>query len=481
MAESIRNKFLFGTFWTSGQQIIQTLLGVLQLAITSRLLSPADFGTYAVAMFFSSLGNMAFAMGFSAALIQKKGDISSYLNTTWSASIGVAIVASSIIGLFVPVICSSYFHNDAAIYPSLVIMLNCVLVAASNPGLIIYQKEIRLKKIFFLNVTAKLLSFTLVLFFVIVMKSYWGLIIALLSESLFYLIISYKIHPYRPKLQFKWVLFKELYSFSGWIQLKNITSWLASSLDTAIVGNILGTNKLGTYNRAQTVAAYPRLLINNVVDSVAFPLYAKVNDSHEKMQNVFDKIQDVIIILTGAMSILFIAFGHQIILMILGGKWVEMVNPFKLLFVAYSIQTLLLSFIPVLRSYGLTKQEFVIYVIQICLMVVLLYYLVGRYDLLGAGLAMLICVFVLFPGMIYYVNKKTGLKMKHYLESLCVTIIAVGSISYMLSLIDLSSHPLLLWAGEAFVSCLVYCVILILAGVFLKIGPGIQLLSIVKK
>lgn len=480
-SKSIRRTFLSGAFWTSGQQIILTLLGVLQLAITSRLLSPADFGTYAIATFFSSLGSIAFAMGFSAALIQKKGDISSYLNTTWSASIGVAIAASVIIGALVPFICSSYYHNDAAIYPSLVIMLNCVLVAASNPGLIIYHKEIQLKKIFFLNVTAKLLSFILVVFFVIVLKSYWGLIIALLSESLFRLILSFKIHPYRPKFQFKWQQFKELYSFSGWIQLKNITSWLASSLDTAIVGNLLGTSKLGSYNRAQTVAAYPRLFINKVVDSVAFPLYAKVNDNHEKMQNVFNKIQDVIIALTGAMSILFIAFGHQIILLILGEKWIDMVNPFKLLFVSYSIQTLFLSFIPVLRSYGFSKQEFVIYVIQICTMVVSLYFFVSRYDLLGAGLAMLICVLVLFPGMIYYVRKKTGLSMTHYLESLSVTIIAVGIISYILSLIDLSLQSLLLWGSEAVVACLIYCLLLIIIGVIFKIGPGLPLLSLIKK
>lgn len=52
MAESVKKSFLSGTFWTSGQQIILTVIGLLQLAITSRLLTPTDFGTYAVATFF---------------------------------------------------------------------------------------------------------------------------------------------------------------------------------------------------------------------------------------------------------------------------------------------------------------------------------------------------------------------------------------------------------------------------------------------
>lgn len=478
MAESLKKTFMSGTFWTSGQQVILTVLGLLQLAITSRMLSPIDFGTYAVANFFSSLGNVAFAMGFSAALIQKKGDINSYLNTTWTASIGVAIIASTIICSMIPTVCSFYFHNNSAIWPSCVIMLNCILIAASNPGLIIYQKEIQLKRIFALNVSAKVFSFLLVLFFVYVFKSYWGLIIALLSESFFRLLYSYILHPYRPKVTFSWEQFKELYAFSGWIQLKNITSWFAGSLDTAVVGNILGTNKLGFFNRAQTVASYPRLLINTVVDSVAFPLYAKVNDDKGRMQVAFNRIQDLIIFLVGAMALMFISFGNQIISLILGNQWLDLVTPFRILLIAYLIQTLFLSFIPVLRAYGYTKQEFVIYLIQIFLMLILLYVFVSHFDLLGAGFAALLCVLFIYPGMIIYIRKKTGLSMRHYFVSLIITILLVAAMAYCLSLIDISSSNPASWVGMAILTGLVYVLILLLLGLFVKIGPGFLFLCI---
>ena len=72
MAESLKKKFLFGTSWTTSEHIILTIIGVVQLSITSRLLIPVDFGIYAIAAFFSGLGRVAFSMGLSAALIQKK-------------------------------------------------------------------------------------------------------------------------------------------------------------------------------------------------------------------------------------------------------------------------------------------------------------------------------------------------------------------------------------------------------------------------
>ena len=72
MSENIKKTFLSGAFWTLSENIIFAIIGIFQLAITSRVLSPLDFGIYAIALFFSGLGRIAFSMGLGPALIQKK-------------------------------------------------------------------------------------------------------------------------------------------------------------------------------------------------------------------------------------------------------------------------------------------------------------------------------------------------------------------------------------------------------------------------
>ncbi|MFR7679670.1 MAG: oligosaccharide flippase family protein [Bacteroides thetaiotaomicron] len=47
------------------------------------------------------------------------------------------------------------------------------------------------------------------------MKSYWGLIIALLSEYLFRLIYSFFVYPYKVKFVIDKDKFYELYRFGG--------------------------------------------------------------------------------------------------------------------------------------------------------------------------------------------------------------------------------------------------------------------------
>lgn len=434
MSESLKKKFLLGTSWTTSEHVILTFIGIAQLAITSRLLTPIDFGIYAIATFFAGLGRVAFSMGLSAALIQKKGDIRPYLDTSWTAGIFVAMIISALIMLFIPWICSDYYHNAEAIWPSLVIMLNCLFTTASNPGIIYYNKEIHLKNIFYLNVISKLFSFVFVVVCVYFMKSYWGLILAILSESLFRLTFSYRLHPYRPKFKISWTQFKELYAFSGWIQLKNVVSWLAGSIDTAIVGNVLGTTRLGFFNRAQSISHYAPTFIIAVIDTVAFPLYSQINDDLKRTNKVMISVQNTMIYLMSLAALLFVRYSDKIIIFVLGEQWVTLTNVFSILAIAYLFQALLLSFSPVLRSFGFTKQEFLFYVIKIGITAALLYPFVSRWDLLGAAWAIAASVVVAFPIMIIIIKKKTHFHLSDLYFSVIIAVVCVAGTHFLMDI-----------------------------------------------
>ena len=97
MGKSLKSVFLSGTMWTAAENVIFTVLGIVQLAITSRILSSTDFGVYAIAVFFTGLGTIAFSMGLGPALVQKKGDIKDYLDTAWSANLLASIVATIVL------------------------------------------------------------------------------------------------------------------------------------------------------------------------------------------------------------------------------------------------------------------------------------------------------------------------------------------------------------------------------------------------
>lgn len=478
MASNLKKTFISGTMWTAAENVVFTLLGIIQLAITSRILSSTDFGIYAIAVFFTGLGTIAFSMGLGPALVQKKGDIKGYLDVAWSANLLVAILATIILEILIYPICTYYYHNQEGILPSMVIMLSVIFSAGQNPAIVYYQKEIKLKKYFYIRTFPKIVSFILVICSVYFLKSYWGLIIALLSEYFLRCIYSFYVYPYKVKFSFDKRKFIELYKFGGWLQLKNITSWFAGNIDVAIVGNVLGTTSLGLYNRAQTIATYPRTFVTGVIDNVAFPLYSRITEDKNRIDHILLQIQNTIMLLLSLMCIVVVLFAKQLVVLVLGNSWIDLVTPFKIIFISYAFQTLLFSFNPLLRAYGYTQQEFKFYSIKMILMIILLYPFTIKLGLVGAGISILLAVLLVFPYLFYILKKLIQIKLTNILISQITSIIISGlTIAVIQTLPDLPGYW---WIMELIGTIILTCIEFVaIAGLF-KIGPGLSLLSFLR-
>lgn len=470
MSNVLVNKFLKASFWSASEQVIFLLLSIVQLAITSRILTPIDFGVYAIAMFFSSLGSTAFSMGLGPALIQKQGDINGYFNTTWTISLIVSISAFIVLSVLSPFICKYYYNSPESLLPSIIMLFSIILNATTNPKVIVFLKELNFRKQFALRVFPRLLSFTLIIIFAYVLKSYWGLIIAILCESIFRFVYSYIIIPYRPKFDFNKTKFKELYSFGGWLQLKNVVNWLVSNVDVAVVGNVLGTFKLGLFNRAQSISSIPRNLINSIIDTVAFPLYSQLQSEPKKFSKAANAILDLSQCMVSYIIVFVALFGKDIVLLVLGEQWVELSEPFVILVISYSLQSLLFSFNPIIRAKGMTKFEFWFYIIKFIIMMIALYPMAKYYDLLGVSYAVLLSVFIAFPIMLVIISKKTSYKLGYFMRNIIFSFFVI-SITLFIGYKIVPHSTGFIWVLYAIGMSVVFVLIVLILGRF-NIGYG---------
>lgn len=470
MSNSVVGRFLKSIFWSASEQIVFMVLSIVQLSIISRLLSPLDFGIYAIAMFFSTLGSTAFSMGLGPALIQKRGDISSYYNMTWTISFVVALVASVILGILSPFICIYYFNSPESVGPSIVMLVTIVFNATTNPKIVFFIKELNFQKQFYLRVLPRLLSFIMVIICAYILNSYWGLIIAVSFESVFRFFYSYIILPYRPKFDFEKGKFKELYSFGGWLQLKNIVNWLVSNVDVAIVGNVLGTVKLGFFNRAQSISSIPKTLVNSIVDTVAFPLYSQLQDDDLAFSKAANTILDLSQCIVSYVIVMIVLFGGNVIELVLGKQWMDLTVPFVILVIAYACQSLLFSFNPIIRARGLTKYEFWFYIIKFGVMVVALYPMAKLYGLVGVSFAILLAVFIGTPVMLVIIRKKTSLKLRHFVKSFFFSLLII-LLTILIGELILPKTSNLVWMAYALGMSFIFLFLLVVFA-FFKIGYG---------
>ncbi len=478
--KSIKKNALFGLSWTMFEYILFIILQLSQLAVLARILTPEDFGIYAIGMFFTTLGNSVFALGMGPALIQKQGDVTEYIDTAWSTNLLISIFAFVLLLTIIPTIVGGYFKNTEAIMPSLVLSSVVFISGLNNIGMVIYRKKIELKKIFILNIVPKIIGVVFSIMLSIYFMSYWGLVVGIIMEYCIRVFLSYYLTPIRPKFKVDKDKFFELYSFGGWLQLKNLFSWLTNNMDTFVIGMLTSTSMLGFYSRAMTIARLPESLILRVINTISFPLLSHYNNSESKFQATVEVNNDLVLLLTFPIILISQFFGEAIVLIILGDKWLEMTEVFQLLIIAISIQAYLSSYTPVIRSLGYTKLEFILFLFKILILLVTLYPLVDSYGIKGAAYAIILANILVVPYMIINISKIIKLNFKNIVSSFFISL-ATLLLSYMIAL-NLNIHSIsepIYMIIDLGILLIIYFVIIYLLYYITGLGPVASVIKII--
>jgi O-antigen/teichoic acid export membrane protein len=111
------------------------------------LLAPHDFGLFGIAMLAIATLEAFTQTGFEAALVQKKENVKSYLDTAWTISAIRGAVLFFILFFFAPLM-ANFFYSPQATTIIRVIALSAFLSGFRNIGMVFFQKELEFDKQF---------------------------------------------------------------------------------------------------------------------------------------------------------------------------------------------------------------------------------------------------------------------------------------------------------------------------------------------
>ena len=141
--------------------------------------------------------------GFDAALIQKKGNIRSYLDAAWAAQIIRGFLLFLVLFLTAPLV-AAFFHEPQAIILLQILALSELIKGCQNIGIVYFHKDFEFHKEFayrFSNTVVKLaVSIPAALLF----RDALALVLGIVVADLVSCVMSYTLHPYRPRLSFDW-------------------------------------------------------------------------------------------------------------------------------------------------------------------------------------------------------------------------------------------------------------------------------------
>jgi len=156
--ETLSQKVVKGGFWVFFLRIVNRGFSLVRLIILARILSPDDFGLMGIALLTMSTLETFSQTGFQAALIQKKEDIRSYLNSAWTVLILRGTILFVILYFIAPY--AAIFFNTPEAKPIIRVIGFAILFKAfTNIGVTYFQKELEFNKEFIYQFSGTLADF----------------------------------------------------------------------------------------------------------------------------------------------------------------------------------------------------------------------------------------------------------------------------------------------------------------------------------
>jgi len=318
MKKELGKKVAAGAAWMVGMKFLVQGLGLISTLILARLLVPEDFGLIAIAMIFFAVTEVLTSFSFDLALIQNQQAKRHHYDTAWT----LTIIQGGITALVLCLLASpaaAFFEDPRLVTIIYVLAFISFIQSFENIGIVAFRKELEMNKEFTFLVTKKLVAFTVTISLAIILKNYWALVLGTLASRIAGVLLSYWMHPYRPRFSLQAA--RELIAYTKWLLLNNVLLVLIKNSDDAIVGKILGPTGLGFYTIAYEISNLPTTELVYPITRAVFPGYAKIASDMKQLRKGFLDVTALVLLLTTPIAAGIAVTADLFIPIVLGQKW----------------------------------------------------------------------------------------------------------------------------------------------------------------
>jgi PST family polysaccharide transporter/lipopolysaccharide exporter len=373
--------------WRTVQQVGVKGVYLIRIPILARLLSPDDFGLLAIALVAVDVLLRLTDMGMIPALVQREEVQERHYDVAWTVGVTRSLLVAA--GLFAaaPVV-AALFEEPRAIPIIRALAIRPLLDAFASMKVANLTRYLRFRGLAVLHLAAAVVnagtSIALAPF-----VGVWALVAGALAGPCVYGVLSYVLAPYRPRLRLDLTAASSLIRFGRWIFVIGLIGLVSRFVLQAVISRRLGTVELGLYYLAARIAYLPTEVSAELVGSVAFPLYARIQSDVEKARRAFRVLFTGMIGLLVPVTALLFVLAPSLVHDLLGPRWAGTEAAIQVLALVTVIELFGDALTPIFKGMGRPSAVALLVGIQTAILIGLVWDLAGRFGLAGAVAAWL--------------------------------------------------------------------------------------------
>jgi lipopolysaccharide exporter len=419
-----------GAIWNISSTIILRLGSIGATAIVARILSPHDFGVFAVATTVFTIVSAFGEFGVTSCLARADLDADALAPTLWSVSFGSSLIMAGVLYVFARPIAASLGSTDGA-GPVRVMAIIMVLWGVAAVPTALCVREFKQGKIFLANVLAFIPS-TVVLIFLAkhgsgAMAFAWSRVVAQVISCTVILFAIPKLH--RPGMT-RGAL-RILYRFGLPLAFANFVGYILQNVDYVLIGRLMGPVMLGTYVLAFNAASWSTTLLMGVLSTVSMPAFSRVKHDAARLTHAMANSVRAVMLIAAPMCALVMVLARPIVLTLYGGRWAAAATVLSILSIYGLISIVGVLFSNMLAAIGRPKSVLVIQLIWLAALVPAMTLGVHRDGIVGAGIAHIVIVGpIVLPAYLIALKRATDVRASDLAKAasppLAAAIVAAG-------------------------------------------------------
>ncbi len=243
--------------WSYLSTVITAGLQLLSAVTLTRYLRPKDYGLAALALVSTNMMGYFTQLGVGRAIVQMRSVTEANIRAAFTLSMLTGLLGLSVLCVLAPLI-AGWMHDTSLGFIIRIFAFNLLFQAAALVSGGLLRRALRMRALALCDTIAYAVStFGICLPMAIHGYAVWALVASTVSQSIMQCICYFVARPHSVRPVFTTSAYIGVAAFSGKSTLTTAIEASGSSIDTALIGRLLGASAVGVYGRSLTLSTQP--------------------------------------------------------------------------------------------------------------------------------------------------------------------------------------------------------------------------------
>jgi O-antigen/teichoic acid export membrane protein len=410
--EAVNRGLTKGAAWMIGMRLCTSTIGLISTFILARLLQPADFGLVALATALVAAFDLLTNFRFDTPLIQNQVATREDYDTAWTLNLTMGTTLALLLCLAAHP-AAQFFEEPRLSGVVFALAAVGIIDGAQNIGIVNFRKEFAFAREFVFATGRKVASFGVGIGCAWLFRSYWALTAGIVASSVWGLVASYVMHPYRPRFSTRSA--RTLFDFSKWLVLDNVIQFLRFRSSDFLIGKLAGMGAVGLFNIASEVATLPQNTLTAPINRALLPGYARLATDKAALRDTYLAVIGMTTFTAVPAATGIAAIAPLMVPLALGDHWLPAIPLMQLLGVASAVALTGTGASVVYLALGRPMLVVALGGLHVTVMLGAMAFLFPRLGLVGAAWAMIAAATASVPAQMLLVQRVLGPVLRGWL------------------------------------------------------------------